>query len=523
MRTPDARPGLTAAACLTIGTLALPAQAHAQASAYEELQNFSALLNHVRRNYVDEIDYSRLTLAAMQGVLLGLDPHSYFLTTSDLSRLESFEAGELAGVGIRLEQRGESVVALSVRRFGPADRADVHPGDRLVAVDDTSVAGLGAREVDVRLLGKPGSKVDLRLERGSRLEPQMIEVRLERKKLPGGSVVEVAMREPGVGYVRLERFEENAGDELEKAVEQLADRDASLLLLDLRGNPGGILDEAVEAASIFLRKDRPVFTTRGRKEDMNEEYRARRNGKFRDIGLVVLIDEGSASGSEVLAVSLQDNDRALIVGRRSFGKALIQTAFFLPQGHVVMLTVGRVYAPSGRLIQRDYEGITSEQFRSRAGEAPESDTLTYLTLGGRPVRGGGGVRPDVESPGPVPLPAWWAGSVELGIPLEVATAASASVGGNVEVWVEQAETWEQILVAPYLERARADLSVEAEATPAEQERLARELAGLVAGVKWGRVGQERFQLLTDPDIELAVETYRERLAAASDSGAGGDS
>ena len=250
---PAAQLSPAAAACLTVVALTLPSQARAQASAYEELQNFSALLNHVRLNYVDEIDYSRLTLAAMQGVLLGLDPHSYFLTANDLTRLEGFGAGELAGVGIRLVQRGESVVVISVRRFGPADLSDVHPGDRMVAVDDTSVAGLGAREVEVRLLGKPGSKVALGLERGSRLEPQMIDVRLERKKLPGGSVAEIAMRKPGVGYVRVEQFEEDAGKELKKALEEIVDRDASLVLLDLRGNPGGILDEAVEAASIFLR------------------------------------------------------------------------------------------------------------------------------------------------------------------------------------------------------------------------------------------------------------------------------
>ena len=524
MRMPAAQLSPAAAACLTVVALTLPSQARAQASAYEELQNFSALLNHVRLNYVDEIDYSRLTLAAMQGVLLGLDPHSYFLTANDLTRLEGFGAGELAGVGIRLEQRGESVVVISVRRFGPADLSDVHPGDRMVAVDDTSVAGLGAREVEVRLLGKPGSKVALGLERGSRLEPQMIDVRLERKKLPGGSVAEIAMRKPGVGYVRVEQFEEDAGKELKKALEEIVDRDASLVLLDLRGNPGGILDEAVEAASIFLRTNRPVFTTRGRKAEMNQEYRTRGNGKFRDIGLVVLIDEGSASASEVLAASLQDNDRALIVGRRSFGKALIQTAFFLPRGHVVMLTVGRVYAPSGRLIQRDYEGMTSGQYRSLAGESPEADTVVYQTLGGRPVRGGGGVRPDVEAPAPAALPAWWAESVAHGFPLEVATEAASGAPGTVDAWAENAASWEAMLLDPYLERVREELSIEAEATRAESEVLARELAALVAGVRWGRAGQERFLLLTDPDIKLAVEAYRERLAAARDpDDAGGGS
>lgn len=493
---------------VTFAPLTLTPVAFAQAAAYEELQNFSALLNFVRLNYVEQVDYGRLTRAAMQGVLESLDPHSYFLTEDDLLRLHGFESGMLAGVGLHLEQRGDDVVVLSVRRFGPADRAEVHPGDRLVGVDDMSISGLSARELEVRLLGDAGSKVNLRLERGARLEPEILELRLEREEFRGGSVADFGLREPGIGYVRLVEFREGASEELRKAVEDLLEREANVVLLDLRGNPGGLLDEAVEMASLFLDQAALVFSTRGRKAEMNREHRVRQDGKFRDLDLVVLIDEGSASAAEVLAASLQDNDRALLVGRRTFGKALIQVPFVLPRGDLVMLTVGRVFAPSGRLIQRDYDEMTGGQYRARAGTEPEAATATYRTAGGRAVRGGGGVRPDVELPGPAELPPWWAESVRLGLPLEVATEVAADIPGTPEAWAIRDAAWESMLLDPFLERARSRLSVAAEPTQAERQRMARVLAGLAAGVRWGRARQERFLLLADPDVRFALEAYR---------------
>ena len=510
----------TVAAILFVAaTWASPSEIFAQASAYEELQNFSALLNLIRLNYVEDVDYTRLTRAAMQGVLQGLDPHNHILTRTEVAQLADLESGGLAGVGVHIEQRGESVVVLSAARYGPADRADVRPGDRILAVDESPIVGLGAREVEVRLLGKPGSRVRLRLARGARAEERVIDVRLKREAVTERSVSEIGEFEPGVGYVRIDRFGKGAADELKEAVEDLADRGTDLLLLlDLRGNPGGLLDEASAAASLFLWEDRLLFTTRGRKAEMNQEYRVPRSGRFRNVGLVVLIDEGSASASEALAVALQDNDRALIVGRRSFGKALVQTGFLLPRGDVVWLTVGRVYAPSGRLIQRDYGDLTTDDYEARAGEAPEADTLVFRTVAGRVVRGGGGVRPDVELPAPVPLPSWWTASVELGLPLEVATETASTISGTPESWAEAQDSWESDLLDPYLDLARSRLPEATEITSEERQSVARELAGLAAGVRWGREGQERFRLLTDPDIRRALQEYRRYVGDAGDVG-----
>jgi carboxyl-terminal processing protease len=253
---------------------------------------------------------------------------------------------------------------------------------------------------------------------------------------------------------------------------------------------------------------------------MNREYRVPSSGPFRSVPLVVIIDESSASASEALAVSLQDNDRALVVGRRSFGKALIQSPLLLPQGDVVWLTVGRVYAPSGRLIQRDYEEVTAGEYMASAGEAPEMDTLIYRTATGRIVRGGGGVRPDVEISRPVRLPHYWTESLNAGLPLEVATAAAPSIPATVEVWLSESDIWASELLEPYLDRVQSRLQTGGEITTAEADRIARELADLAAGVRWGRAGQERFRLMTDPDIARALEAHRQHTRDYQNSGTG---
>src|SRR5947207_11089040 len=293
-----------------------------QRSAYEELQTFSGVLNHVRLNYVDSVTYAQMVRAAIDGVLHALDPHSLFFSRDDWERRNALERGDLAVTGLALEEVDSAVTVLSVYPRGPAARAGILPGDRLVTVNDTAVAGLDVDKLSLRMAGEKGSKLRLQFERGSRLEPDTFTVTLKRDFLKPQSVSLVRMVDSATGYVRLDDFGPTAAAEVHRAVKDLKGKGMRRVVLDLRGNPGGYVIAAVEVASEFLSKGAVVFRTHGRKRDVDTTYTTKRDGEFRDLPMVVLIDGYSASAAEALSASLQDHDRALIVGRRSFGKAL---------------------------------------------------------------------------------------------------------------------------------------------------------------------------------------------------------
>jgi carboxyl-terminal processing protease len=481
-------------------------------SNYEELQTFTAVLNHIRVNYVDSVSYARLVRAAVDGVLRSLDPHSRFEPREEIERAAAIAKGDLGTVGIVLEDVDGVATVLAVAPDGPADRKGVMPGDRLLAMDDSSVAGRDAETLTLRMAGESGSRVRLAFERGPRLEPRRYEVTIERDDVKETSVGTTQMLDSLTGYARLLRFGPNAADELEKAVDRLRRSGASRLVVDLRGNPGGIVTASVEVASLFLPKATVVFRTRGRKSTMDTSFVTRKDGRFVGMPLVVLIDERSASASEALAGSLQDHDRALLLGRRSFGKALIQGPFVLPAGDVVWLTIGHVLTPSGRFIQRHYAGLAVEQYFGLAGHGGTArDTAeVFTTDAGREVRGGGGIRPDLEVPPPVPRPAWHAVAADSGFEEAVADSLAhtlpASDAGRA-AWIATPERWRSAVLDPFLERVRDRLAVEAPGDSLLDKVLARRLAARVALVRWGPEARDALLLATDPVVRQAREEF----------------
>lgn len=498
-----------AAACLALVAGRLDGQAR---SNYEELQTFSAVLNHIRVNYVDTVQYGALVRAAIDGVLRALDPHSRFESRENVARAGALARGELGTVGIALEQVDGVPVVLAVVRDGPADRKGIAPGDRLLAIDDSSVAGEDAEALELRLAGKSGSKVRLALERGPRLEPRRYEVTVKRDDVHHRSVGMEYLLDATTGYVWLAEFGAKAPDELERAINQLRRRGAGRLVLDLRGNPGGSVLAAVEIASLFLPRNTLVFRTRGRKSQVDEDFVTKKDGRFDDLPLVVLIDERSASASEALAGSLQDHDRAVLVGRRSFGKALMQMPFALPAGDVVWLTVGRVLTPSGRFIQRRYQGLRVEQYYGFAGRSgAEEDTAeVFRTARGREVRGGGGIRPDVGVLPREPLPAWHAIAADSGFEEAVADSVAYTLPSATAAraeWAGAADRWRSEVVAPFLARARGRLNVAAQLDSVQEDRLARRLAARVAEVRWGPEARDELLLRHDPVVALGVAQF----------------
>jgi carboxyl-terminal processing protease len=491
-------------------------------SNYEELQTFSGVLNHIRINYVDTVQYVHLVRAAIDGVLRSLDPHSRFEPRSDVERASALARGDLGTVGLALEAVDGVPTVLAVTPDGPADKKGVAPGDRLLSIDDSSVAGLDAPALELRLAGKSGSRVRLALERGARLEPRRYAVTIKRDDVKERAVGLERMLDSVTGYVWLARFIQSAPEEVDKAVNRLRKSRARQLVLDLRGNPGGSVLASVEIASLFLPKNTLVFRTRGRKTQVDEDYVTKKDGKFDDLPLIVLIDERSASASEALAGSLQDQDRALLVGRRSFGKALMQLPFVLPAGDIVWLTVGRVLTPSGRFIQRRYQGVRVEQYYGLAGRtgSEEDTTEVFRTTAGREVRGGGGIHPDVEAPGRATLPEWHAVAADSGFEQAVADSVAFQLPDRPEgrgVWVRSDDRWRSDVLDPFLGRVRERLGVPAVVDSAQGTRLALRLAARVAEVRWGPEARDELLLRHDPVIALAVQQFG-RLGALLASG-----
>ncbi len=516
---------VTAIAALTALLLA-PLSAATQTpqrSAYEELQTFSGVLNHIRINYPDSVSYSELVAAAIRGVLRSLDPHSYYLSRLESQRSSALERGELASVGIALEEVDGVATVLAVAPRGPAAKGGVLAGDRIVTVNDTSVSGLDMRTLELRLAGEKGSKVRMQLERGPRLEPDTFSVTLKRNPFDVQTVSIVRLADSITGYLRLEDFLGRAPDEVHAALKKLRGLHAKQVILDLRANPGGIITYAVEIASEFLPKNTVVFRTRGRKRDVDTTYVTKRDGEFRDLPLVILIDERSASAAEALAGSLQDHDRALLVGRRSFGKALIQSFFLLPNGDAMWLTIGHVVTPSGRVIQRRYHGLGYEQYLSFAGKpGAEADTAdVFKTDAGRPVRGGGGIAPDILLTISAPLPVWWSAAADSGLDDAVSDSVAQTLPatpGARAAWLSAETEWRAKLVPPFLARVRSRLGVTAATDNLLERRLAATLALRVAEVRWGPDAREEFLVRNDGTIRLATGQFahlRELLAPAT--------
>ena len=504
---------IAAVASAATFALAGPRAAGAQTarSAYEELQTFSGVLNHIRLNYPDSVSYTELVAAAIRGVLRALDPHSYYVSRLESQRQSALERGELATVGVLLEEVEGAATVLAVAPGSPAAKSGVLPGDRVLSLNDTSVAGLDMTTIHLRLAGEKGSKVRLRVERGPRLEPDTFSVTLKRNPFDVHSVSVVRMLTPMIGYLRLEDFLGDAG-EVHKGLVKLRGQRAQGVILDLRGNPGGVVVQAVEVASEFFPKKTEIFSTRGRKRDTDTTYVTKRDGEFRDLPLVVLIDERSASAAEALASSLQDHDRALLVGRRSFGKALMQSIFFLPSGDNVWLTVGRVITPSGRVIQRRYHGLGYEQYLSFAGKsgAEEDTAATYKTDAGRVVRGGGGIVPDITVPVIAPLPVWWSAAADSGFDDAVSDSVAQTLPATAAAktaWLTAEAEWRVKLLPPFLARVRSRLGVSAVTDSLLDQRLARILATRVAEVRWGPDAREEFLLRNDRTVRVAVEQF----------------
>ncbi|HEX6912312.1 MAG TPA: S41 family peptidase, partial [Longimicrobium sp.] len=410
------RAALAAALLCAAPAAAQPSGATRPRTVADDLQMFSQVLNQIRVNHPDTVDTHALFMAAVQGMVEAADPHSFVIPAARLSpeKEQQLRAGRLHPMPIDFRYVGGQPVVASVAPGTAAARQDILPGDVLVAVDGARVQAESATELEVFLAGARGSTARLTFERertdGTRVE---LERTVRRERGDDESAVPVVMMLDGqTGYIRVTTFSsERVAEDLHAALGRLEGQGMQRLVLDLRDNGGGRVAEATRIASEFLPAGATVYVSEGRKAEVRDSVVVRRSfwRSERQYPIVVMVNEGTASASELVAGALQDHDRALIVGRPTFGKSLLMQGFPLTDGSIIMLTIGHIKTPCGRVIQRQYRDVRGADYYRMARTA--RDTVgrpSCRTAGGRTVYGGGGIYPDVVMPEAEPVPVWLA-------------------------------------------------------------------------------------------------------------------
>jgi carboxyl-terminal processing protease len=373
-----------------------------------DVQKFREVLSLIKTEYVDETQTDELVDDAIEHILAKLDPHSAYIPARE--RLEANEdlRGNFEGIGIEFSIFQDTLVVVAALGGGPSEAVGLRSGDRIVKVDGENIAGIGLRNSDVskKLKGPKGTEVKIEVVRRSTNKP--ISFNIIRDKIPQFSVDASYMVNEEVGYIKVSRFSQTTYSEFRTAMEKLKKEGMKKLVLDLQGNPGGYMNQAIDLADDFLPNGEKIVFTNGKDTRYNSDAMASAKGEFEKGDIIVLINEGSASASEIVAGALQDNDRALIVGRRSYGKGLVQSPFVLDDGSELRLTISRYYTPSGRSIQKPYDDNQeySKDIMKRyshgeffhADSIKFNDSLKYQTMNGRTVYGGGGIMPDYFVP-----------------------------------------------------------------------------------------------------------------------------
>ena len=360
--------------------------------------------------YIDPVNMDTIREALMPELMAQLDPHSIYIPATDMSDVNENLEGEFDGIGVVFNMATDTIVVLNVIAGGPSYKAGVMPGDRIVTIDGKTVAGVKFPQDSVMKLlrGKRGTKVNVGIGRG--MADELVDIEIIRDKIPINSIDAAFMLTPSTGFIKLSSFSRNSHKELVEAIEKLEKEGMKSMIFDLRDNSGGYLDQAILIANEFLPAGKIIVYTEDRFEQRQVEY-SDGTGEVTDIPLVILINEYSASSSEILAGAVQDNDRGTIIGRRSFGKGLVQNQLPLPDGSAVRLTVARYYTPTGRSIQKPYEmGMSAEEYEAdilnrylhnevfSADSIVFNDSLRFVTEGGKVVYGGGGIMPDIFVP-----------------------------------------------------------------------------------------------------------------------------
>ena len=381
---------------------------NAQNKTQMNAQKMGTLLYLIENFYTDTVNLDKITEEAIVAALKELDPHSAYISKKDVEKTNEPLVGSFEGIGVTFQLIRDTITVIGPTPGGPSEKVGIMAGDQFIKIDGEDAFGKKVNNdyVQKHLRGKKGTKVTVSVKRGK--EKELIDFEIIRDKIPLNSINAAFMMDKNIGYIKLDRFAQDSDKEFNAAMEKLQVQGMKALILDLRGNTGGYLNTAIEMVDEFLKVDQLIVYTEGLHQE-RQEWRSTEKGAFTEGKLVVLIDEGSASASEILSGAVQDHDRGVIIGRRSFGKGLVQRPFNLPDGAMVRLTTARYHTPTGRCIQRPYEGGSEDYYKEmnkrlergeyfHADSIHFPDSLKYRTDNGRTVYGGGGIMPDIFMP-----------------------------------------------------------------------------------------------------------------------------
>ena len=498
--------------------------ARSDASVYQRARLFDDVLSHVADYYVDTLDESQLYTMAITGMVKELhDPYSVFLAGRDLSGLNEVTTGNYGGLGIQIEVRDNAIVVVAPLPDSPAERAGILTGDRIVAVNDQSTAQWNQEQAVRNLRGPENTSVALKVQRPGVTE--LIAFTLTRARIHARSVRTALMTDDHVGYVELNPFSEESADELTAAIDSLKGVGMRSLILDLRGNPGGLLDEGIAVSELFLDRGQEVVATRGRAPGSNRQYMDQQTQRYPDLPIVVLVNGGTASASEIVAGALQDHDRALVIGQPTFGKGLVQTLFRLTNDAALKITTARWYTPNGRSIQRKARS-EEEQEALADSAAVRPDTgkpapgEVFHTDHGRVVLGGGGIVPDIAvRPDSTQLVA--ARLLNSALGKNVSTFNDALAAFALDARARHAVTSPTFAVSPEMRAsflallARRGVTLDARTVAAAQTFIDQDIGYEVAQFSFGRAGSVR-RLFDEDPVLVEAQRYAARAKTPAD-------
>src|SRR6266496_3384523 len=483
-----------------------------QSDVQKRLKEYTDLLDAVTKWAPEDTAADKFVYSSIDGMLRPLDPHTAFLEPKEYADMQDRQKGSFYGLGILVTKRNDQVTVITPLEGTPAARLGIRAGDVISEVEGTPTDDLSLDDVVKRLKGPKGTTVHIKILRVGIKEP--IPLTIVRAAIPTNSISNVLMLKPGVGYIRIKDFTATTVRELDEAIERLRGEGMQKLVLDLRGNPGGLLDAAVGVADHFLDKGQMIVYTKGRTTDSAQDYTAPGKHQKVEIPLVVVVNRGSASASEIVAGAIQDHDRGLVVGETSWGKGLVQSVYTLQYGAGLALTTSKYYTPSGRNIQRDYSSfydyyVADENEEGQANEIPLKDRKQFKTDTGRVVYGGGGITPDVlvkQAP--------------LTRTTQLLEVRSAIFNYGVEYAAKHPEVGKDLVISPQIiedfVRYAADKDIaslddirQAIDKPNDRKYLERALKAEIVAAKFGFDASYPFRLQGDDQIEKALALFPE--------------
>jgi carboxyl-terminal processing protease len=495
---------------------------------YNKWRDFQDMVKIINTNYVEDVDWDKTMIGAQNGLMEALDPHSVFITADRTEQINESFRGNFEGIGIEFDIIDDYITVITPIVGSPSDGL-LHPGDQIVKIDQESAYKITRDGVFDKLRGPKGSRVDLEIARIG--ESELIPVTIYRDKIPIYSVLAKFVMDDSTGYILLNRFSSTTSEEVITAISELQAQGMQRLILDLRNNSGGYMDEVIKMVDYILPGGEKILSTKGRLKNANEEMYSKHKATFYQQPIIALINRGSASASEIFAGAIQDLDRGIVAGETSFGKGLVQRQYPLRDGSAVRVTVARYYTPSGRLIQREYENGEAQDYYTDLMDRDNGEDTTsiedrpeFKTKMGRTVYGGGGIAPDVYLQDPAVMTRDLAKvrRHDVRFFFKIASDYAAEHPELADDWLDFRHNFrvsDELLAETYTKIfALEELELNEDKIREDEETIRYYIKSELAGKLWGRNEQYHIRVNMDNQVQEAREHFEEarEIAAAAD-------